>query len=187
MRLSRLRSSASLTRISCFNRLIPCSSPASNRFASLARASARYWATTARSSASIPRKYAACRESAALADVSLTKTLERLTEINVSHTVLLCDSIARGCHLARLARDAMADLGDRHRGLLGNLAEHVGDAGVCACRRDDHYSVRSTTVAPDAFFCTEATPFLALAFDSYASPDSDDLAHLWRQGCMRHR
>ena len=28
------------------------------------------------------------------------------------------------------------------------------------------YSVRSTTVALAAFFCTDSTPFLALAFDS---------------------
>ncbi|MDT5006849.1 MAG: hypothetical protein QOJ24_4025 [Mycobacterium sp.] len=28
------------------------------------------------------------------------------------------------------------------------------------------YSVRSTTVASAAFFCTDAMPFLALAFDS---------------------
>jgi endonuclease YncB( thermonuclease family) len=32
--------------------------------------------------------------------------------------------------------------------------------------RELRYSVRSTTVAPAAFLCTDSTPFFALAFDS---------------------
>jgi hypothetical protein len=40
--------------------------------------------------------------------------------------------------------------------------------GICSAltNRNSGYSVRSTTAAPAAFFCTDSTPFFALAFDS---------------------
>ena len=46
---------------------------------------------------------------------------------------------------------------------LGRCLDSPADAGLVKVANHEGYPVRSTTVAPGAFFCTPSMPFWALA------------------------
>jgi hypothetical protein len=65
-----------------------------------------------------------------------------------------------------LGRRAACKPGPNKGVLLACCVQRRDGISSAVTKGNPGYSVRSTTVALAAFFCTDSTPFLALAFDS---------------------